>query len=163
MSTLWQFLILDGPVDTFWVENLNTLLDDSKVLCLSNGERINLTPTIRVVFEVDSLIHTSPATVSRCAMVYFEASDLEYGPNVKNWLNTLPKELPTTAFELINELFEFSLKRGFAFFEKRKNSTSFPFHRHNVLNTLFALMSGFIRFFQKNGGFGDNDQFATGD
>ena len=62
---LWQFTILDGPVDTFWVENLNTVLDDSKVLCLSNGERINLTPSIRVVFEVDTLIHVSPATVSR--------------------------------------------------------------------------------------------------
>lgn len=61
----WQFTILDGPVDTFWVENLNTVLDDSKVLCLSNGERINLAPTIRVVFEVDNLLHVSPATVSR--------------------------------------------------------------------------------------------------
>lgn len=64
-APLWQFVILDGPVDTFWVENLNTVLDDSKVLCLSNGERINLTPSIRIVFEVDSLVHTSPATVSR--------------------------------------------------------------------------------------------------
>ena len=61
----WQFMILDGPVDTFWVENLNSVLDDSKVLCLSNGERINLTPSIRLIFEVDTLIHTSPATVSR--------------------------------------------------------------------------------------------------
>jgi hypothetical protein len=95
-------------------------------------------------------------------MVYFEASDLDYGPNLKNWLNTLPKEFPAIAFELINELVEFSLKRGFAFFEKRKTSTSFPFHKHNVLNTMFALMSGFIRFFQKNGGFGDNDQPTAG-
>ena len=58
-------MILDGPVDTYWVENLNTVLDDSKVLCLSSGERINMTPSIRIVFEVDSLVHTSPATVSR--------------------------------------------------------------------------------------------------
>jgi dynein heavy chain, axonemal len=61
----WQFVVLDGPVDTFWVENLNTVLDDSKLLCLSNGERINLTPSMRILFEVDSLVHTSPATVSR--------------------------------------------------------------------------------------------------
>jgi dynein heavy chain len=70
----WQFMILDGPVDNFWVENLNSVLDDSKVLCLASGERINLTTNTRLIFEVDSLAHTSPATVSRCAMVYFEVS-----------------------------------------------------------------------------------------
>ena len=45
------------------VENLNSVLDDSKVLCLSSGERINLTVNTRLIFEVDSLVHTSPATV----------------------------------------------------------------------------------------------------
>lgn len=63
-------LVLDGPVDTLWVENLNTVLDDSKVLCLSNGERISLTDGMRLLFEVDNLSQASPATISRCAMVY---------------------------------------------------------------------------------------------
>lgn len=66
----WQWIILDGPVDPVWIENLNSVLDDTRTLCLANSERIPLSPGIRMIFEVDSLSQASPATISRCAMVY---------------------------------------------------------------------------------------------
>jgi len=66
----WKWVILDGPVDPGWVENLNSTLDDSKLLCLTNGERILLLPGMRILFETDSLFNASPATVSRCGVVY---------------------------------------------------------------------------------------------
>jgi hypothetical protein len=70
--SLHLFGFLKGPVDTQWAENLNSVLDESKVLCLPNGERMQLTPNLRVLFEVDSLMHTSPATVSRSDIDVFD-------------------------------------------------------------------------------------------
>ena len=86
----WQWLILDGPVDTLWVENLNTVLDDSKLLCLANGERIGLTMGMRLLFEVDNLSQASPATISRCAMVYLVSHLLFFfvnTPQHSKWIN----------------------------------------------------------------------------
>lgn len=84
-----QWIVCDGPVDAVWIENLNTLLDDNKMLCLANSERIKLTPWVHMVFEVQDLAQASPATVSRCGMVYVDPMDLKWDALVKSWMNTI--------------------------------------------------------------------------
>jgi dynein heavy chain, axonemal len=103
-----KFVCFDGPVDAIWIENMNTVLDDNCTLCLPNGERIKLNPNMmRMLFEVQDLAVASPATVSRCGMVYIPSSELGWRPAIKTWLQTsLEAEVTKDFRDLLWDLFD---------------------------------------------------------
>lgn len=88
-----QWIIFDGDVDPEWVENLNSVLDDNKLLTLPNGERLSLPPNVRIMFEVQDLKFATLATVSRCGMVWFSEDVLSTEMIFENYLSRL-RNLP---------------------------------------------------------------------
>jgi dynein heavy chain len=85
-SQKYKWCVLDGDVDPEWIESLNTVMDDNKVLTLVSQERIPLTPEMRLVLEVSNLRNATPATVSRGGVLFVNESDIGWRPFFESWL-----------------------------------------------------------------------------
>ncbi|XP_062234716.1 dynein axonemal heavy chain 9-like [Platichthys flesus] len=85
-----KWIVLDGDIDPMWIESLNTVMDDNKVLTLASNERIPLNPTMRLVFEISHLRTATPATVSRAGILYINPADLGWNPPVSSWIDNRP-------------------------------------------------------------------------
>jgi dynein heavy chain len=65
-----KWIVLDGDLDTNWIESMNSVMDNNKLLTLANGDRIKLKPHMWMLFEIRDLIWASAATVSRAGILY---------------------------------------------------------------------------------------------
>ncbi|XP_045920170.1 dynein axonemal heavy chain 2 isoform X2 [Micropterus dolomieu] len=129
-----KWIVFDGPVDTLWIESMNSVMDDNKVLTLINGERISMPEQVSLLFEVENLAMASPATVSRCGMVYNDYIDLGWKPYVQSWLDKRPKAEMDHLKRLFEKYIESTLK-----FKKNNCKELIPITELNGVTSLCCL------------------------
>ena len=81
-----KWTILDGDIDPEWIESLNTVMDDNKVLTLVSNDRFPMSASMRLIFEISNLRNATPATVSRAGVLYINDSDIGWKPFFDSWL-----------------------------------------------------------------------------
>ena len=119
-DTEHHWVIFDGPVDTLWIENMNTVLDDNKKLCLNSGEIIRIGNAITMMFEVDDLSTASPATISRCGMVWVESESDQWKAILHKWVADLPDDTIRESFAKFRNEFESIVEKLREFSRKAK-------------------------------------------
>merc|ERR1719253_1470243 len=137
-----QWVYFDGPVDALWIESMNTVLDDNKKLCLVSGEIISLTAQMRMQFEVEDLEVASPATVSRCGMIYLEPESLGNQVLKDTWYATFPETFdfqPSIREKIVTFCDDF-LEQGFFFVRKRCKEVAATCD-NNLCQSFFRLMN----------------------
>ncbi|KAI9104654.1 dynein heavy chain and region D6 of dynein motor-domain-containing protein [Phlyctochytrium arcticum] len=147
-----KWYVFDGPVDAVWVETMNTLLDDNKKLCLTSGEIIKMASTQTMMFEVQDLAYASPATVSRCGMIYMEPEALGIAPLIKSWLISQEQLLPTQLASVfktnVQPLFDFWVEPSLEFLRKSLKEIVPSTNGHlvaSLMKILYCMLAPFVQ------------------
>eukprot|EP00435_Cladocopium_sp_Y103_P059660 s217_g21.t1 len=136
-SHLHKWVVLDGDIDATWIESMNTVMDDNKVLTLVSNERIPFTPTMRMLLEIQDSSRQQP-TASGTAAVFADVkmpnlqgkslipgprTDVGWKPFVESWRETSHEEqmdpvAQSTFYMLFTHQFEGNIeqmRKNFAF------------------------------------------------
>uniref|UniRef100_A0A8D3CJW0 Dynein axonemal heavy chain 11 n=1 Tax=Scophthalmus maximus TaxID=52904 RepID=A0A8D3CJW0_SCOMX len=131
-----KWIVLDGDIDPMWIESLNTVMDDNKVLTLASNERVPLTSSMRLVFEISHLRAATPATVSRAGILYVNQQDLGWNPCVASWIDQRERQTERAHLTI---LFEKYVPRCL---KKMRNTfkTITPIPENSMVQTLCTLL-----------------------
>ncbi|KAL7875326.1 hypothetical protein SRHO_G00062960 [Serrasalmus rhombeus] len=135
-----KWIILDGDIDPMWIESLNTVMDDNKVLTLASNERIPLTSSMRLVFEVSHLRNATPATVSRAGILYINPQDLSWNMCVNSWIDRRQRQTERAHLTI---LFDKYVSRCMEHMRSSAKTIT-PIPESSMVQTLCSLLDGLL-------------------
>lgn len=132
-----KWILLDGDIDPMWIESLNTVMDDNKVLTLASNERVPLTPAMRLIFEIGHLRYATPATVSRAGILFINATDVGWQPIITSWVEQRENQSEKANLTI---LFEKYIPGCIAMMRSNKIKTITPVTEQQIINMLCNLL-----------------------
>merc|ERR1719326_2832752 len=94
-DSLPKWIMLDGDLDANWIESMNSVMDDNRLLTLPSNERINLKIHMKMIFEIRDLAYASPATVTRAGVVFMvDYEGVQWRSFEMSWIKKLENATP---------------------------------------------------------------------
>ena len=81
--------------------------------------------------------------------------DLGWKPFVKTWIQKLPRDMPDSGKRYLQSMFDYSIEKGFKFFQNHKRFQCVPAPDMSIISCLCHILSAFFDFMSKHGGFGN--------
>ncbi|KAM3616881.1 uncharacterized protein V6R79_025341 [Siganus canaliculatus] len=104
-----SWIVCDGDIDPEWIESLNSVLDDNRLLTMPSGERIQFGPNVNFLFETHDLSCASPATISRMGMIFLSDEDIDVSALLKSWLRGQPEQCHSNLENWLGDYFQRAL------------------------------------------------------
>ncbi|KAG5886035.1 hypothetical protein JTB14_000014 [Gonioctena quinquepunctata] len=133
-----KWLIFDGTIESFWVENIKTSLDENKKFYTDSGERVELSNDTAILFEVKDLDTCSPSIVSRSSVIYFPQYTISWNTMVRSWINTCTSEWIEEYRTQIHDLFCWLIPPCIEFIEKSCTQLCDP-NQLNLVKNMISL------------------------
>lgn len=100
-----KWIILDGDLDANWIESMNSVMDDNRLLTLPSNERIPLKTHMKMIFEIRDLAYATPATVTRAGVVFMvDYAGVQWKSYKTSWIKRL--EVADSVKEQMEKLFD---------------------------------------------------------
>jgi dynein heavy chain len=139
-----KWLILDGDLDANWIESMNSVMDDNRMLTLASNERIPLKSYMRMLFEIRDLKHATPATVSRAGILYISADDgSQWRSLMCSWVMMRPESWEETQKETFSEMFLHYLPHTLDWI-KRSIKQVVPLEEITLVQTMLYMLEGVL-------------------
>lgn len=136
-------------------------MDDNKKLCLVSGEIIQMSNTMTMMFEVEDLAVASPATVSRCGMIYMEPSARGFDPLLDSYIQKLTKDLKTVGEKTIRDLFWAICEPSVRHVNRQLKQTVTTSEDNMVLSTFNIMDSLIVNFVKTDGDLSNEDKMRA--
>eukprot|EP00913_Durusdinium_trenchii_P009864 g9260.t1 len=104
-----KWIMLDGDLDANWIESMNSVMDDNRLLTLPSNERIPLKVHMKMIFEIRDLNYATPATATRAGIVCMDDTfGVQWRSYVKsNWWKG---EMKTVKYPSKGGIFDYYVK-----------------------------------------------------
>jgi dynein heavy chain len=125
------FIVFDGTVDPMWIENINSVLDENRLLTLPNGDKLPLKSHCNILFEVGMVQFFSPALLSRVCSIFVKSNPTMHEYTWKKWLKTHPN-----ISNILDTLYQKFVPVMLQYIESHKMSTILKFSTLNMVTQL---------------------------